>query len=150
MESETTQKLSLIALTAMVVGSMVGAGIFSLPRTFANATGPFGAVVAWCIAGGGMYALARVFRVLAERKPHLDAGIYAYARAGFGAYAGFLSAFGYWLVGFPTSWLLGFHTALGGTGIWLGLAFALATVGVIMVLRFERLTAAAIARGAPA
>ncbi len=99
MESETTQKLSLIALTAMVVGSMVGAGIFSLPRTFANATGPFGAVVAWCIAGGGMYALARVFRVLAERKPHLDAGIYAYARAGFGAYAGFLSAFGYWLVG---------------------------------------------------
>ena len=99
MESETTQKLSLIALTAMVVGSMVGAGIFSLPRTFANATGPFGAVVAWCIAGGGMYALARVFRVLAERKPHLDAGIYAYARDGFGAYAGFLSAFGYWLVG---------------------------------------------------
>ena len=61
-----------------------------------------------------------------------------------------IAAFGYWLVGFPTSWLLGFHTALGGTGIWLGLAFALATVGVIMVLRFERLTAAAIARGAPA
>ena len=60
-----------------------------------------------------------------------------------------IAAFGYWLVGFPISWLLGFHTALGGTGIWLGLAFALATVGVIMVLRFERLTAAAIARSAP-
>ena len=39
MASETTQKLSLFALTTMVVGGMVGAGIFSLPRTFANATG---------------------------------------------------------------------------------------------------------------
>lgn len=99
MTSESEQKLSLLALTAMVVGSMVGAGIFSLPRTFGSATGPFGAIVAWCIAGAGMFTLARVFRVLAERKPHLDAGVYAYAKAGFGDYAGFLSAFGYWLVG---------------------------------------------------
>src|SRR5262245_31682248 len=99
MALETTQKLSLVALTAMVVGSMVGAGIFSLPRTFGNATGPVGAVIAWCIAGAGMYMLARVFRVLAERKPGLDAGVYAYAQAGFGDYPGFLSAFGYWLVG---------------------------------------------------
>jgi arginine:ornithine antiporter / lysine permease len=99
MGSENTQKLSLFALTAMVIGSMVGAGIFSLPRTFGSATGPFGALVAWAIAGTGMYALAMVFRVLAERKPNLDAGIFAYAKAGFGDYAGFLSAFGYWLVG---------------------------------------------------
>ncbi|WP_157019355.1 basic amino acid/polyamine antiporter [Mesorhizobium xinjiangense] len=95
----TDQKISLAALTAMVVGSMVGAGIFSLPRTFGGATGAFGALIAWGIAGTGMYALAHVFRVLAERKPELDAGIYAYARAGFGHYAGFLSAYGYWLVG---------------------------------------------------
>ncbi|MBB3660558.1 arginine:ornithine antiporter/lysine permease [Rhizobium sp. BK650] len=95
----TVQKLSLSSLTAMVVGSMVGAGIFSLPRTFGDATGPFGAIVAWCIAGAGMFTLAHVFRVLAERKPDLDAGVYAYARAGFGDYAGFLSALGYWLVG---------------------------------------------------
>ena len=99
MGSENTQKLSLFALTAMVIGSMVGAGIFSLPRTFGSATGPFGALLAWAIAGTGMYALAMVFRILAERKPNLDAGIFAYAKAGFGDYAGFLSAFGYWLVG---------------------------------------------------
>jgi arginine:ornithine antiporter/lysine permease len=99
MTPETTQKLSLAALTAMVVGSMVGAGIFSLPRAFGASTGAFGALVAWCIAGAGMYTLARVFRVLAERKPDLDAGVYAYAKAGFGHYAGFLAAFGYWLVG---------------------------------------------------
>ncbi|MDF2982715.1 MAG: amino acid permease [Devosia sp.] len=58
-------KLSLAALTAMVVGSMVGAGIFNLPGRFATATGPFGAIIAWLIAGTGMYMLARVFQALA-------------------------------------------------------------------------------------
>jgi arginine:ornithine antiporter / lysine permease len=109
MTSQPAQKLSLFALTAMVVGSMVGAGIFSLPRTFAAATGPFGAIIAWCIAGGGMYLLARVFQALAERKPDLDAGVYAYARAGFGDYPGFLSAFGYWIgscIGNVSYWVL--------------------------------------------
>ena len=51
-----------------------------------------------------------------------------------------LAAFGYWAVGFPIAWLLGFHTPLAGTGIWIGLAFALSTVAVTMVVRFERLT----------
>src|SRR5262245_55725255 len=90
----TEQKISRMQLTAMVVGGMVGAGIFSLPRTFANSTGPVGALVAWVIAGTGMYMLARVFQFLAERKPEYDAGVFAYARAAFGDYPGFLSAFG--------------------------------------------------------
>jgi len=92
-----------------VVGGMVGAGIFSLPRTFANATGPLGAVIAWLIAGTGMYMLARVFQSLAERKPELDAGVFAYAKAGFGDYPGFLSAFGYWIgscIGNVSYWVL--------------------------------------------
>ena len=72
---EQTQKFSLFALTMMVVGSMVGAGIWSLPRPFATATGVFGAIIAWLIAAGGMYTLARVFQALAERKPDLDAGV---------------------------------------------------------------------------
>src|SRR5262249_59060864 len=72
-----TQKMSLPALTAMVVGSMIGAGIFMLPRRFGNATGVFGALIAWAVAGGGMYTLARVFQSLARRKPDLDAGVYA-------------------------------------------------------------------------
>ncbi|MCC8397158.1 basic amino acid/polyamine antiporter [Paraburkholderia sp. MMS20-SJTR3] len=105
----TAQKMSRTQLTAMVVGSMVGAGIFSLPRTFANATGPFGALIAWLIAGTGMYMLARVFQALAERKPELDAGVFAYAKAGFGDYPGFLSAFGYWIgscIGNVSYWVL--------------------------------------------
>ena len=104
-----TQKLALPALTLLVIGGMVGAGIFSLPRTFARATGPFGAIIAWLIAGTGMYMLARVFQYLAERKPDLDAGVFAYAKAGFGNYPGFLSAFGYWIgscIGNVSYWVL--------------------------------------------
>jgi arginine:ornithine antiporter/lysine permease len=96
-------------LTAMVVGSMVGSGIFSLPRTFGNATGPFGALIAWTIAAGGMYMLARVFQALAERRPEIDAGVYGYAKAGFGDYPGFLAAFGYWVgscIGNVSYWVL--------------------------------------------
>ena len=90
-------KISLFSLTSMVVGSMIGAGIFNLPARFGTATGPFGAIIAWLIAGTGMYMLARVFQTLAERKPDIDAGVFAYAKAGFGDYVGFLAAFGYWL-----------------------------------------------------
>lgn len=109
MTEQHSQKLSLFALSALVIGSMIGAGIFSLPRTFGNATGPFGALIAWCIAAGGMFTLARLFQVLAERKPDLDAGVYAYAKEGFGAYPGFLSAFGYWIgscIGNVSYWVL--------------------------------------------
>ncbi len=108
-DAAETRRLSLFALTMMVVGGMVGAGIFSLPRTFANATGPIGAIIAWLIAGTGMYMLARVFQSLAARKPNLDAGVFAYAKAGFGDYPGFLAAFGYWIsscIGNVSYWVL--------------------------------------------
>lgn len=107
--NSTVVKMTRAQLTAMVVGGMIGAGIFSLPRTFAGATGPLGAVVAWLIAGLGMYTLARVFQMLAERKPALDAGVFAYAKEGFGDYPGFLSAFGYWIgscIGNVSYWVL--------------------------------------------
>ncbi len=94
--STTTSKLSLPALTAMVVGSMVGAGVFQLPARFASQTGVVGALIAWAVAGLGMLTVALVFQTLAVRKPHLDNGVYVYAREGFGLYPGFLSAVGFW------------------------------------------------------
>lgn len=94
-----TRKLPVLVLAGMVVGSMVGAGVFSLPGTFAGATGVVGALVAWTLAGAGMFALVLVFQRLAMRKPELDSGVYAYAKAGFGDYVGFFSAFGYWASG---------------------------------------------------
>ncbi|MCA5894193.1 basic amino acid/polyamine antiporter [Isoptericola sp. NEAU-Y5] len=102
-------KVSLLTLTAMVVGSMVGAGVFSLPSRFAQETGVLGALIAWAVAGTGMLMLAFVFQRLAVRKPELDAGVYAYAKAGFGEFTGFFSAAGYWAsacVGNVTYWVL--------------------------------------------
>ena len=103
------KKFPLTTLIAMVVGSMVGAGIFSLPRNFALATGVYGALIAWAVAGTGMLMLAFVFQTLAVRKPDLDAGVYAYAKAGFGEYLGFFSGWGYWAsacIGNVTYWVL--------------------------------------------
>lgn len=93
---KVTEKVSLPTLTAMVVGSMIGAGVFLLPHRFGVVTGVLGAIIAWTIAGTGMLMLAFVFQRLAMRKPDLDAGIFAYAKAGFGDYIGFNSAIGYW------------------------------------------------------
>ncbi len=89
-------KVSLPTLTAMVVGSMIGSGVFLFPRLFGSETCVLVAIIAWVIAGFGMLMLAFVFQRLAMRKPDLDAGIFAYAKAGFGDYVGFNSAIGYW------------------------------------------------------
>lgn len=115
-EPAPTRGLPVPALAGMVVGSMVGAGVFSLPSTFAAATGVVGAAIAWTIAGLGMLTLVFVFQRLAVRKPELDAGIYAYAKTGFGDYVGFFSAFGYWAsacAGNVTYWVL-IGSTLGG------------------------------------
>jgi arginine:ornithine antiporter/lysine permease len=95
--SEKTTKLRLSALIALVVGSMVGGGIFSLPQNMAASAGAGAVLIGWLITGVGMLTLAFVFQSLANRKPQLDAGVYAYARAGFGNYMGFSSAWGYWI-----------------------------------------------------
>ncbi|MFF7069947.1 basic amino acid/polyamine antiporter [Streptomyces pseudovenezuelae] len=144
----TTAKLSLPTLTTMVVGSMVGAGVFSLPSRFAQETGVAGALIAWAVAGTGMLMLAFVFQNLAVRRPDLDAGVYAYAKAGFGEYLGFFAAFGYWAsacVGNVTYWVLIMSTVgtlapalgegdtvlavvLSSAGLWL--FFALISRGV--------------------
>lgn len=89
-------KMTLPTLTAMVVGSMVGAGVFSLPARFGVATGILGSLIAWAVAGAGMLMLAFVFQNLAVRRPDLDSGVFIYAKAGFGDYAGFNSAIGFW------------------------------------------------------
>lgn len=86
------------ALTALVVGSMVGGGIFSIPQNTAASAGVGATALAWGITGVGMLALAFVFVNLALRQPKLDSGIYAYARASFGPFVGFSSAWGYWFM----------------------------------------------------
>lgn len=89
--------LALPALTALVVGSMIGSGIFALPSQMAGSAAPGPLLLGWLITGVGMLMLAFVFQSLAERKPDVDGGVYGYARAGFGEYVGFTSAWGYWV-----------------------------------------------------
>ncbi len=92
-----SRKLRLDALTAMVIGSMVGSGVFSLPQNMAAGAGPLAILIGWGITGIGILALALVYQGLSRRKPELNAGPYAYAKAGFGPFVGFNSAWGYWI-----------------------------------------------------
>src|SRR3712207_4815020 len=133
----TPGRMSVPTLTAMVVGSMVGAGVFSLPARFGVATGILGSLIAWAIAGTGMLMLAFVFQNLAIRKPRLDSGVFIYAKAGFGDYVGFNSAIGFWasaVAGNTFYWVFITATLGGFTGAFgdgdTVLAVALSTVGV--------------------
>ncbi|MCY7315914.1 MAG: arginine-ornithine antiporter [Rubrivivax sp.] len=94
-------KLGLSLLVALVVGSIIGSGIFGLPQNMAAGAGAGAILIGWTITGVGMLMLARVFQVLALRRPDLDNGVYAYARALSGDYVGFNSAWGYWV----SAWL---------------------------------------------
>ena len=95
-----SDKLTLLPLVALVVGSMIGGGVFNLPRDMSAAARPGAIIIGWAITGLGMLALAFVYQGLAVRKPALNAGPYAYAKAGFGDFVGFNSAWGYWISAF--------------------------------------------------
>ena len=92
--SPTPKSLGLWACTALVVGNMVGSGVFALPASLA----PFGGIAlgGWLVTSAGSIALALVFGRLARLVP-ATGGPYAYTRAGFGDFAGFLVAWGYWI-----------------------------------------------------
>jgi arginine:ornithine antiporter / lysine permease len=89
--------VSLGLLVALVVGSTIGSGIFGIPQNMAAGAGAGAILIGWTVTGIGMLMLARVYQMLALRKPELDNGVYAYARALSGEYVGFNSAWGYWI-----------------------------------------------------
>jgi arginine:ornithine antiporter/lysine permease len=90
-------RLPLSLLVALVVGSILGSGIFGLPQNMAAGAGAGAVLIGWLITGVGMLALALVYQSLAMRKPDLNNGVYAYARATAGEYVGFNAAWGYWV-----------------------------------------------------
>lgn len=95
--SSSEPRLPLGALIALVVGSMIGGGIFGLPSQMAAAAAPGPLIIGWLITGVGMLALAFTFQALSRRRPEIEGGVYGYARAGFGDFIGFTSAWGYWI-----------------------------------------------------
>jgi arginine:ornithine antiporter/lysine permease len=91
------KRLSLSLLIALVVGSMIGSGIFSLPQNMAASAGAGAILIGWLITGVGMLSLALVYQMLSNRQPTMDNGVFAYARELGGEFLGFNSAWGYWI-----------------------------------------------------
>lgn len=88
-------KLGLWTSTSLIVGNMIGAGIFLAPAALAS----FGSVsiLGWVISAIGCFFLVKVFGNLSKLFPNVTGGPYAYTRRGFGDYMGFSIAWGYFL-----------------------------------------------------
>jgi APA family basic amino acid/polyamine antiporter len=93
--TESASKIGLWTSTALVVGNMIGSGIFLLPAALAA----YGAIsfIGWICSSLGAVALALLFSHLSKMFPNSTGGPYAYSREGLGEFAGFLVAWGYWL-----------------------------------------------------
>lgn len=89
------KKLGLWTSTSLVVGNMIGAGVFLIPAAMAS----FGSVglLGWIFSAVGSFFLARVFGNLSKLLPHVTGGPYAYSQSGLGDFAGFLIAWGYYI-----------------------------------------------------
>jgi arginine:ornithine antiporter/lysine permease len=94
---ENEKQLGLPALVALIVGAIIGSGIFSLPQNMAQGAGAGAMLIAWGITFIGMWSLTRNFQWLSTNQPDIDDGVYGYARHGFGEYLGFNAAWGYWI-----------------------------------------------------
>jgi APA family basic amino acid/polyamine antiporter len=94
---QVERSLGLPQSTALIMGSIIGVGIFSLPYSLAS-YGPI-SLVAMALATVGAVALAFMFAVMSRRLP-ADGGPYAYARSAFGNGLGFSNAWSYWI----TAW----------------------------------------------
>jgi APA family basic amino acid/polyamine antiporter len=127
------RSIGLWMATALVVGNMVGSGVFLLPASLAGTAGP-ASMLAWVYTGAGAILLALVFANLGRAFPRTG-GPYAYTRRAFGDFIGFQTAWGYWIA------------------VWAGnAAIAVAFVGYLAVfwpqLETSRLLAALVALGA--
>ncbi|OEJ34457.1 amino acid permease [Streptomyces subrutilus] len=109
------RRFGLPVATCLVMGNIIGGGIFLLPASVA----PFGTIslVAFAVLTLGAVALALVFGRLAQRHPQTG-GPYVYARAAFGDFAGFLAAWSYWI----TTWVSNAALAVAAVG-YLGVLF---------------------------
>lgn len=143
------KKLGLWMVTALVVGNMVGSGIFLLPASL----GPFGGVsiVGWGISATGATLLALVFARL-SRLVKKSGGPYTFTREGFGDFPGFLVAWGYWISIWTTnaaiavafvSYLTVFWPTLSSSPL-LAAAVGLATIWLLTLVNVRGVHAAGV------
>jgi APA family basic amino acid/polyamine antiporter len=109
------QKLGFWMATALVVGNIIGSGVYLLPASLA----PYGrnSLVAWIFTATGALLLAAVFAALSRAFPK-DGGPYVYTRAAFGELAGFVVAWAYWV----SVWVGNAAIATGAVSYTSGLA----------------------------
>ena len=90
---DNKKQLGLWTSTSLVIGNMIGAGVFMMPATLAS----FGGIslVGWVCASLGAFLLSKVFANLSKLLPAADGGPYAYSQKGLGDFAGFLVAWCY-------------------------------------------------------
>src|SRR5207342_2236277 len=106
---EGGSQFGLTAAMALIVGSIIGVGIFNLPTSLAF-YGPI-TLISMALTTVGALALALLFAALSRRLP-ADGGPYAYARAAFGNRLGFANAWSYWITAWAgnaaivTGWVL--------------------------------------------
>jgi APA family basic amino acid/polyamine antiporter len=138
--------LGFWSAVSIVMGNMIGSGVFLLPASLAAYRGM--SLVGWVLSAAGAVMLALVFARLARQMP-ATGGLYAYTRAAFGDFAGFLVAWGYWLstvgtlgalavafVGYLDPFLPGLvrvpaaAAALAIATVWVVILFNVAGIGV--------------------
>ena len=108
--ARAARALGLPSATALVIGSIIGTGVFTMPAVMAGA-GTSSIIVLGVISIGALL-LAVLFGQLTKRIPSSDGGLYAYARHEFGDFAGYLTAWCYWITAWAgnaaivSSWVL--------------------------------------------
>ena len=112
--------LSLFPLTALVVGSIIGSGMFNLPQNMAENAGGVAIVIAWLITFAGMLCLTLLYQQLSIRRPTIFGGPYGYAKEGFGEFIGFSNAWGRWIASMSgnAAYLVMLLAAFGGFSVF--------------------------------
>ena len=152
---QKARSLGLTSATGLVIGSIIGTGVFTMPAVLAGA-GTSSLLVLGVIAIGAML-LGILFGQLTKRVPNSDGGLYAYARHEFGDFAGYLTGWCYWIqswagnaaivsswvfyveslfgISKPTAWV---NWGIALTGLWIPAALNLA--GIRQMAWFQNLT----------
>lgn len=156
-DSARSRALGLPSSTALVIGSIVGTGVFTMPAVLAGAG--TSSLLTLAVISVGALLLAVLFGQLTKRVPNTDGGLYAYARHEFGDFAGYLVGWCYWVtcwagnaaivsswvfyvealfgINHPSAWT---NFGIAMLGLWIPAAVNL--IGVRQMAWFQNLTVA--------
>jgi len=127
-------ELSLGSSTALVVGSIIGTGVFTMPAVMAGAG--TSSIITLAVIALGAVLLGVLFGQLTRRVPTVDGGLYAYSRHEFGDFAGYLTAWCYWISAWAgnaaivASWVLYVESLFGIANPSAWVSFGIALTGL--------------------